>query len=72
MLDDNSADLHFSDDSYGDEVLERLDDSCGDSGDDEPMMVGSDDQFSNRELETEGTTPLIVIKVGVFHYFIAS
>ena len=68
MLDDNSADLHFSDDSYGDEVLERLDDS----GDDEPMMVGSDDQFSNLELETEGTTPLIVIKVGVFHYFIAS
>ena len=47
-----------------DKVLETLDDTvdmqCSDdSGDDDLMMVGSDDQFS--DLEKEGTTPLIVI-----------
>ena len=48
-----------------DEVLEMLNDNtldmqCSDdSGDDELMMVGSDDEFS--DLEMEGTTPLIVI-----------
>ena len=47
-----------------DEVLEMLDDTvdkqCSDnSGDDDLMMVGCDDQFS--DLEKEGTTPLIVI-----------
>ena len=47
-----------------DEVLEMLDNTldmqCSDdSGDDDLMMVGSDDEFS--DLEMEGTTPLIVI-----------
>lgn len=46
---------------YAEDVLRLLDD-CGsdiegnsDSGDDEPMMVDSDDQFS--DLETEGSCP---------------
>ena len=43
MLDDTTTDIQC----------------CDDSGDDERMMVGSDDHFS--DLETKGTTPLIVL-----------
>ena len=43
MLDDNTVDMQCSDDS----------------GDDNVMMVGSDNEFS--DLEMEGTAPLIVI-----------
>ena len=47
-----------------DDVLEMLDDNtldmqCSDnSGDDDVMMVGSDDEFS--DLDMEGTTPLVI------------
>ena len=46
MLYESTTDMQCSDDS-------------SDSGDDEPMMVGSDDQFS--DLDTEGTTLLILL-----------
>ena len=55
MLYEIATDMQCSDDS-------------SDSGDDEPLMVGSDDQFS--DLDTEGTTPLFLlfIRAGVYKY----
>ena len=56
MLYESTTDMQCSDDS-------------SDSGDDEPTTVGSDDQFS--DLDTEGTTPLILlfIRAGVYKIF---
>ena len=56
MLYESTTGMQYSDDS-------------SDSGDDEPTMVGSDNQFSN--LDTEGTMPLILlfIRAGVYKIF---
>ena len=50
-------------------LLTQYSDYSSDSGDDEPMMVGSDDQFSN--LDMVGTTPLILlfIRAGIYKIF---
>ena len=70
MLYESTTDMQCSDDSSdsSDDSSDSSDDSS-DSGDDEPMMVGSDDQFS--DLDTEGTTPLILlfIRAGVYKIF---